>query len=298
MMHKSSKRKIFLTITAVLCIVVFAVLLSIARDPSLLKGNNGNAAVFEYGDDFIKFIDVGQGDSALIYSNGYSAVIDMGISPAADDIIDALSECKIDAVDMVIISHYHSDHIGAFEEVAEAYKIKNMIGPKINSNSIKAAKTAQESVISNGGNFYEAVYGLNFMLGEFKITVLGYYNAVDENNRSVYVMAEIDDVRFLFTGDGEIAAEKQLMNRAEDIDCDVLKVAHHGSKTSTGYEFLKATTPEYAVISVGEGNSYNHPNIETLVALENQAAEIYRTDTMGDISFYVDSGEIKIITEK
>ena len=88
MMQKSSKRKIFLTITAVLCIVVFAVLLSIARDPSLLKGNNGNAAVFEYGDDFIKFIDVGQGDSALIYSNGYSAVIDMGISPAADDIID------------------------------------------------------------------------------------------------------------------------------------------------------------------------------------------------------------------
>lgn len=298
MTSKPEQRKIILTITAVLCIVVFVVLLFIARDPSLLKGHNSNDAVFEYGDDFIKFIDVGQGDSALIYSDGYSAIIDMGISPAADDIIDALSDCKIDAVDMVIISHYHSDHIGAFEAVAEVYEIKNMIGPKINSNSIKSAKTAQESVLSDGGNFYEAVYGLNFMLGEFKITVLGYYNAASENNRSVYVMAEIDDVRFLFTGDGEIAAEKQLMNRAEDIDCDVLKIAHHGSKTSSGYEFLKATTPEYAVISVGEGNSYNHPNIETIVSLESQDTEIYRTDTMGDISFYVDDGKIKIITEK
>ena len=298
MISKANKRKVFLTITAVLCIVVFAVLLFIARDPSLLKAYNGNASVFEYGDDFIKFIDVGQGDSALIYSDGYSAIIDMGISPAAEDIIDALSDCKIDSVDMVIISHYHSDHIGAFEAVAEVYKIKNMIGPKLNSNSIKAAKTAQESVLSDGGNFYEAVYGLNFMLGEFKITVLGYYNAASENNRSVYVMAEIDGVRFLFTGDGEIAAEKQLLSRAEDIDCDVLKVAHHGSKTSTGYELLKATTPEYAVISVGEGNTYNHPNIETLANLSNQDAEIYRTDTMGDISFYVDDGKIRIITEK
>ena len=111
-------------------------------------------------------------------------------------------------------------------------------------------------------------------------------------------MAEIGDIKFLFTGDGELIAENELLKRTKDIDCDVLKVAHHGSKTSTNYEFLKATTPEYAVISVGKGNSYNHPHDESVTALEKADAEIYRTDYHGDIIFYIQNGEISIKTEK
>ncbi len=297
-MKKINRRKSFTVITAVLCIVVFIVLMFIARNPSIIKNHKSSNASFQIDDDFIRFIDVGQGDSALIYSNGYSALIDLGISVNSDDIIDTLNACDIEAIDMVIISHYHSDHIGAFEDVAESFEIKNMIGPKVVSNNIKAASEAKDAVLSDGGNFYEAVYGLNFQLGEFKITVLGYYNSSDENNRSVYVMAEIDGVKFLFTGDGELNAESKLLERSNDIDCDVLKVAHHGSKTGTGYEFLKATTPEYAVISVGNGNSYNHPHIETVTALEKQNSEVYRTDINGDISFYVENGEIEVKTEK
>ena len=98
--------------------------------------------------------------------------------------------------------------------------------------------------------------------------------------------------------DGELIAETELLKRTKDIDCDVLKVAHHGSKTSTNYEFLKAATPEYAVISVGKDNSYNHPHSESITALEKANAEIYRTDYHGDIIFYIENGEIEIKTEK
>ncbi len=298
MIRHTNKRKIFTVITAVLCIVVFAVLMFIARNPSVLDGNKSSDLIFKNGDDFIRFIDVGQGDCALIYSDGYTALIDMGIAISSDDIIDTLNDCKVGVIDMLIISHYHTDHIGGFEDVAEFYKIKNLVGPSVTSSNIKAAQNTKEAVLSSGGNFYEAVYGMSFTIGEFKITVLGYYNKGDENNRSVYVMAEIDGVKFLFTGDGEATAENELLKREADIDCDILKVAHHGSKTGTGDEFLKAVTPEYAVISVGEGNTYNHPNVETLISLEKFDAQIYRTDKDGDISFYINDGEIIIETEK
>ena len=111
-------------------------------------------------------------------------------------------------------------------------------------------------------------------------------------------MAEIDDVKFLFTGDGEKLAESELLKRTTDIDCDVLKVGHHGSSSSTNYEFLSYAKPEYAVVSSGAGNDYGHPHIETMKALEGVNAKIYRTDTKGDISFFVDDGKIEIITEK
>lgn len=296
-MPKINTKRILTVITAVLCIVVFTVLMFIARNPALLD-RSGSHYTFDYDDDFIKFIDVGQGDSAFIYSNGYSAIIDMGIAPSSDSIIDTLNDCKINAVDMLIISHYHTDHIGGFNDVANRFEIKNMLGPKVSDHNIEAAQKAKEMVLSGGGRFYEAIYGLNFMLGEFKITVLGYCGFADENNRSVYLMAEIDGQKFLFTGDGELIAETELLKRTKDIDCDVLKVAHHGSKTSTNYEFLKAATPEYAVISVGRDNSYNHPHSESITALEKANAEIYRTDYHGDIIFYIENGEIEIKTEK
>ena len=297
MTFKVNKRKIFTVITAVLCIVVFTILLFYVRNPSLFTGKNSGALV-NYDDDFIKFMDVGQGDGAIIYSNGYCAVIDTGEVLFSDAVLADLNRLNIKRIDMFIASHYHTDHIGAFSEIAAVYPIKNMIGPEINRYNIAKANEAKESVLKQSGSFYEGIYGLNFTLGEFKITVLGYYNCNDENDRSIYIMAEIQGVKFLFTGDGERLAEEELLNRTKDIDCDVLKVAHHGSKSGTGYEFLQYAKPEYAVISSGEGNEYGHPHIETTKALENANAKIYRTDTKGDITFYVDDGKIEIKTEK
>ena len=297
MTRKAEIRKIITVITAVLCIVVFTVLLFYARDPSLFSGQNSGGKV-NFEDDFIKFMDVSQGDGAIIYSDGYCAVIDAGEAVAAKAVLADLNRLNVKQIDMLIASHYHTDHIGSFEAIAAKYPIKNMLGPEITKYNIKSAKNAKESVLKQGGSFYEGIYGLNFTLGEFEITILGYYNCNDENDRSLYLMAEIDGVKFLFTGDGERLAEEELINRTRDIDCDVLKVAHHGSRGGTGYQFLQYAKPEYAVVSSGAGNEYGHPHIETMKALENINAKIYRTDTKGNITFYVDDGEIEIKTEK
>lgn len=295
-MTKNNKRIIYI-LAAVLCIALFAVCIYLALNPTAVQ--NVSSGGFDTSSDFIKFMDVGQGDSALIYSNGYSAVIDMGIPDCAPDIYNDLSKCNIKEIDAVIISHLHSDHIGGLERVATNYTVKNLIMPEILTSSIAAATNSSKLITDYGSAFYNAAAGMNFKVGEFEITVLGYLNdKKNENNRSLFTMAEIDGVKFLFTGDAEAKAEKYILEQKLRLDCDVLKVSHHGSNTGSSNEFLAAATPEYAVISVGEGNMYNHPHSVILERLKQVNAKIYRTDLQGDIVFNVDDGKIEITTEK
>lgn len=295
--NKISKSKIIYFIAALLCIILFAVCVYFILNPTAVqKVSDGG---FDTSRDFIKFMDVGQGDSALIYSNGYCAVVDMGLPNTSPQIYKDLSQCNIKEIDAVVISHLHSDHIGALEKVASDYTVKNLIMPEILPSSIAAATNGKNFITGYGASFYNAVQGMNFKIGEFEITILGYLNdKKNENNRSLFMMAEIDGIKFLFTGDGETVAEQYLIDEKLKLDCDVLKVSHHGSNTSSSKKFLNAVTPEYAVISVGEDNMYHHPHNVTLQALEKVNAKIYRTDKQGDIIFNVENGKIKVETEK
>ena len=292
-----NKKRNFYIIGAVLSIICFCICVYFILNP--IKANLVLRGGFDETSDFVKFTDVGQGDSAIIYSNGYSAVIDMGLPNFAPDIYEDLSKCNLKEIDVALISHLHSDHLGGLQKVAENYKIKNLIMPEILNSSIAAAKNARTFITNNGGSAYTAVEGMNFKIGEFNVTVLGFLDDKKiENNRSVFTVAEKDGAKFLFTGDAETKAEQYILNQKLNLDCDVLKVSHHGSNSSTCQEFLNATTPDYAVISVGENNMYNHPNSETLKALKGINAKIYRTDLCGDITFDLSDGNIKINTEK
>ncbi len=293
-MTRKSKIKVALIITAVLLLAV--ILLIIANRHLKKKGSTTGG--FDSSLDFVQVMDVGQGDSILIYSNGKACVIDMGIPASADAISKDLKSCNIKDIDVVMISHLHNDHIGGLNDISGEFGIKNLIMPEILDKSINAAQRATEAVNSKGGKCYNAVQGMNFNIGEFELTVIASYSSTNENNRSLFAIAESDKVKFMFTGDAEKWAEKQLLKENLKLDCDVLKVSHHGSEGASSKEFLKAVSPEYAAISVGEGNMYSHPHLQTLESLKNIGARTYRTDQNGDIFFYVNDSEITVKTEK
>lgn len=299
-MNNFNSKKHSIIPTAIITTFIFAFILwSIFYPLKFHKLTTVFSNKFDTTQDFVKFFDVGQADCALIYSNGYSCVVDVGEPFTANDIAMKLYDCKIDRIDTVLISHLHSDHIGALPQFADIFKIDNLIMPFLQSGSLISAHTGKNSAVKNGANFYHAEQGTNFKIGEFEITLLAtFWDKTNENNRSVFLMAEIDGVKFLFAGDAEKEAENSLLSEQLNLDCDVLKVAHHGSNSATQKSFLKATTPDYAVISVGIDNEYGHPHEQTLNTLANQGVKLFRTDQSGDITFFINNGEITVTEEK
>ncbi len=256
---------------------------------------------FDTSQDFVRFLDVGQGDSILIYSNGRTALIDTGTVNYENEICADLNSCGINTIDALILSHLHADHTGSVTRIIDDYRVKNLILPElsIESEGLSAAQYAVNAVTETDGGVYNAVQGMNFTVGEFELTVLASYGDFDEeNNRSLFIMAEIDDVKFLLSGDAEKQAENRILGEGLDLDCDVYKAAHHGSNTSNTEKFLKELTPRYVAISCGKDNTYGHPHNEVLQKFEETKAEVYRTDLQGDITFYVEKGVIRTESEK
>ena len=141
--------------------------------------------------------------------------------------------------------------------------------------------------------------GDTYSLGEASVTVLGPTKDYDEtNDTSIVLKVQFGSTSFLFTGDQEADAEKDLIASGADLKADVLKVGHHGSNTSTSYQFLREVAPEYAVISCGTDNQYGHPHSETLSKLRDADCTVYRTDLQGDITCVSDGTTLTWTTAK
>ena len=301
-MKRRSKRKIAVSATAALTAAIFIIAFANKLFGDKIRGTLApTVSDFDKTQDFVKIMDVGQADAALIYSNGCSAVIDAGLTSSADDISADLKSADIKDIDALLITHLHMDHAGALAKIAMSFPIDNLIIPNRDSSAeaMPTVNEAEKRVVAEKGRVFTATEGMNFNIGEFEVTVLAYFpDATKENDRSVITMAKIGDKKFLFTGDAEKATESDLLTEKLNIDCDVLKVGHHGSNSSSTAAFLKAASPEYAAISVGKDNMYSHPSNKTVTALKNCGAKVYRTDKNGDISFYVENGNIRVETEK
>ena len=301
-MKRRSKRKIAVSATTALTLAIFVIAFANKLFGDKVRSTLAPAAPdFDKTQDFVKIMDVGQADAALIYSNGCSAVIDAGLTSSADDISADLKGADIKDIDALLITHLHMDHAGALAKIAMSFPIDNLIIPNRDSSAeaMPTVNEAEKRVVAEKGKVFTATEGMNFNIGEFEVTLLAYFpDATKENDRSIITMAKIGNRKFLFTGDAEKATEADVLAEKLNIDCDVLKVGHHGSNSSSTAAFLKAASPKYAAISVGEDNMYSHPSNKTIVALKNCGAEVYRTDKNGDISFYVENGNIRVETEK
>jgi len=294
-MSKRQNKAIFV-VFIILLVVIALVFILLALSSEDVSSNVKS----EIADDFVTVFDVGQADCSVISSNGKNFLVDTGNGSYTKELFKALKKRGIKDLDVLSISHYHEDHTGGLDEVLSKFDVENFILPPITADTKLSSEVerASKQISSIGGTSYYAKQGMTIDVGDFEVTVLYVnQNLSGENNRSVYMMAQKDGIKFLFTGDGEDSEESLLMKEGLNLDCDVLKVSHHGGSGATSTKFLNECTPKYAAISCGTGNMYGHPHKETLYRLDNADVGIYRTDQDGDITFFVNDGELTVKTE-
>ena len=292
------KDKTFNAVRSVLVVLICALIIFVA---ALLVYDDATKTNYD-GNDTVTFLDVGQGDSALIQSGGYSALIDTGTAPQGMNIAKKLRKAGVNQLDVLILTHPHDDHIGSAQFLISEIPTKNIILSQIlprDDEDARAYKDIKDYAKEISVNVYYATEGLVINIGNFELTVLmSNEEASDENDASIIIMAKNGDKKFLFTGDAETAAENKLLNDGINLDCDVLKVGHHGSNSSSSSKFLGACTPQYAVISVGKDNIYSHPSDKVLKRLNGMGINTLRTDERGDIAFKIIDGELRYMAER
>ena len=251
-----------------------------------------------YGLMRVHFIDVGQADCAFIeLGNGQTMLIDAGRSGNASTIVNYIKALQYETIDYVVASHPHDDHIGGMATVLENFKIGKMYMPR-QEHTINAFVNMLDVIEDKKIELYTAKAGVNITTsGIIKIDILAPFTDSDSNLNNVSAVVKITygETVMLFTGDAEHVIENQLLKSG--IDADVLKVGHHGAGSASSKSFIKEVSPEVAVISVGEGNSYGHPHADTLAILNEVGAKIYRTDEQDTIVVTADQNK-KITVDK
>lgn len=257
----------------------------------------------------VHFIDVGQGDAVLIECDDYDqrALIDAG-----DRFKDPVARLRsylegkgIETVHLLVATHPHADHIGGTFMVLEEFTVLLVADSGYEATSA-LWRDYRELLMTRAIPVIFPRRGDVIQLGNLALQVLHPDDSVDQygnpNNASIVIRLDYGETSFLFTGDVEASAEAEMLSElggraSELLDVDILKVGHHGSKTSSSEAFLAMVTPEVAVISVGGGNRYGHPDQDTLDALTEIGVEVYRTDHHGTVVIWTDGSQYSVTTE-
>ena len=253
----------------------------------------------------VDFLDVGQGDSAFIQTpEGHQIMIDGG--PDTSSMRDLSSRMPFwdKTLDLVILTHPESDHMQGLLDILQTYRVDYILWSGVKKTAPEYSKwiSILERQKKLGAKIIIAEAGQEIRAGNVLIDTMYPFSSLEgkqleasANDTCVVSKIIYGKDSFLFTGDIDNKAEKELVDSNEDILSNVLKVAHHGSKTSTSDLFLENVKPQIAVISVGAKNTYGHPTPEVLQRLEKFGIKMFRTDKDGDVEFVSDGNNIKLL---
>ncbi len=243
----------------------------------------------------VTFLDVGQGDAAVLQCGGQTMMIDGGKAKASSYIYSWLKKNQISYLDVMVATHTDADHIGGLSGALNYAKVGTAYCPVTSGTFQSFVRYLKKQ----GKSITVPEAGDEFSLGGAQVRILGPLDPQAEgNNSSIVLKVTFGDTSFLFTGDAEREEEQELLESGYDLESTVLKVGHHGSDTSTSYLFLRTVNPQYAVISVGASNTYGHPTEAVLSRLRDADVKTCRTDLQGTITAVSDGKKVTFQTER
>lgn len=251
----------------------------------------------------IQYIDVGNADANLIkLPDSRVIMIDAGYNSTAASLVNNLKSQGISRIDYLIATHPHADHIGGIDSLINNFEIGEFYMPEVDDSQLSTSKSygyVLKAVENNALTINKGKAGMvlideaNIKL-EFIAPNSSYYESV--NSYSIVAKLTYGEKSFLFMGDAETDSEKEILASGFDVSADVLKCGHHGSSTSSSYNFLKACCPTYAIISCSADNNYGHPSKKTLNSLGKIGAQVYITAEVGTVTVRCDETNLYIQT--
>jgi len=279
-MKKVVNKKIYIAVISVLLVVIVALGIFVSDIPKV-----------EAGTCEFHFIDVGQGDAQLMRTENHNILIDTGTTSSRYSLAQYLKR-NVDVIDLMIITHPHEDHMGGAYEILQSIEVSEVTVIDEVTDESFFVKVLDE-IEKQGIRFEKAESGAEYVFDSLKLTFMlpEPSNNDDMNELSLLVRADFGENSVLFTGDSTSESESSLLEQYQNdlFNCDILKVAHHGSAYSSGKDFLRAVSADIAVIEVGKNNSFGHPAEEVLERLaESGICKIRRTDKDGTVIFVSD----------
>ncbi len=331
---KTFKSAVFFTAVIAFCVLYYFISpYFISEKPQF----DGAFPIVVYGEEKtdleVHYIDVGQADSVLIKTPDFRYVlIDSGDTDDfyGEKLVSYLKNIGVKTIDYAVATHSDADHIGGFKRICDNFKVKFFFRPYVKSSNVKSdylkerfnppkayycdtdayadfligmKKERANWAFTTKDTDFIFDYGQNKLVFDFLTPIddISKQKYSDMNEYSPLLKVSYGKFSFMFTADAPSKTEKTAMDYYDvrTMSCKVLKIGHHGSDTSTSFKFLKATTPDFAVISCGDGSIYNHPKQTVLTNLLSLNIKVYRTDKQGNIVFKVNAdGKTSIKTEK
>lgn len=238
------------------------------------------------------FFDVGQGDASLIRTEEVCILIDTGTNLSEDKLVAELERLGVSRIDCLFLSHAHEDHVGGADRILREFDVKTVIARETGETDA-AAQSLWEAVRESQAELYTPTGVTTYRLGELWLdVVVPFAEAQTEGNgNSLILRVRYGDVSFLYMGDAEEPTEERLLSAfgtTDFLQCDGLKLGHHGSKSSSSEAFLRAVSPQVAVASAGAGNSYGHPHERVLTDLSVLGCTCYCTNQQGTVRLMTD----------